>query len=98
MGRLAQKVRVKGEWLIPLPSALSLQQAMAIGTAGYTAMLCVLTLERHGVTPDKGDILVTGAAGGAGGVAVAVLSKLGYRVVAVSGKTEEAEYLKRLNT
>ena len=69
---------------------------MAIGTAGYTAMLCVLALERHGITPDKGDILVTGAAGGVGSVAVAVLSKLGYRVVAVSGRMEEADYLKGL--
>jgi acrylyl-CoA reductase (NADPH) len=69
---------------------------MAIGTAGYTAMLCVLALERHGITPDKGDILVTGAAGGVGSVAIAVLSKLGYRVVAVSGRMEEADYLKGL--
>ncbi len=71
-GGLAQKARLKGEWLVPLPSAFSLRQAMAIGTAGYTAMLCVLALERHGITPDKGDILVTGAAGGVGSVAVAV--------------------------
>lgn len=95
-GGLAQKARLKGEWLVPLPSAFSLEQAMAIGTAGYTAMLCVLALERHGMTPDKGDILVTGAAGGVGSVAVAVLSKLGYRVVAVSGRMEEADYLKGL--
>ena len=95
-GGLAQKARMKGEWLVPLPSAFSLEQAMAIGTAGYTAMLCVLALERHGVTPGKGDIVVTGAAGGVGSVAVAVLSKLGYRVAAVSGRMEEANYLKGL--
>jgi len=95
-GGLAQKARLKGEWLVPLPSAFSPEQAMAIGTAGYTAMLCVLGLERNGVTPDKGEIVVTGAAGGVGSVAVAVLSKLGYRVVAVSGRMEEADYLKSL--
>lgn len=95
-GGLAQKARLKGEWLVPLPSAFSLRQAMAIGTAGYTAMLCVLALERHGITPDKGEILVTGAAGGVGSVAVAILSKLGYRVAAVSGRMEEADYLKGL--
>ena len=95
-GGLAQKARLKGEWLIPLPSTFSLQQAMAIGTAGYTAMLCVLALERNGITPEKGEILVTGAAGGVGGVAIAVLSKLGYQVVAVSGRMEEADYLKGL--
>jgi acrylyl-CoA reductase (NADPH) len=95
-GGLAQKARLKGEWLVPLPSAFSLRQAMAIGTAGYTAMLCVLALERYGITPEKGEILVTGAAGGVGGIAVAVLSKLGYRVVAVSGRMEEADYLKGL--
>ncbi len=95
-GGLAQKARLKGEWLVHLPSAFSPRQAMAIGTAGYTAMLCVLALERHGITPDKGDILVTGAAGGVGSVAIAVLSKLGYRVVAVSGRMEEADYLKGL--
>ena len=95
-GGLAHKARIKGEWLAHLPSAFSPRQAMAIGTAGYTAMLCVLALERHGITPDKGDILVTGAAGGVGSVAIAVLSKLGYRVVAVSGRMEEADYLKGL--
>ncbi len=95
-GGFAQKARVKGDWLVPLPSAFSLQQAMAIGTAGYTAMLCVLALERNGVTPDKGDIVVTGAAGGVGSTAIAVLSKLGYRVVAVSGRMEESDYLKGL--
>lgn len=95
-GGLAQKARLKGDWLVPLPERFSPQQAMAIGTAGYTAMLCVLALERHGVTPAHGEILVTGAAGGVGSVATAVLAKLGYTVVAVSGRTEEADYLKRL--
>ncbi len=92
-GGLAEKARLKGEWLVPLPAAFSPRQAMAIGTAGYTAMLCVMALERHGVTPDRGEILVTGAAGGVGSVAVALLSTLGYRVVAVSGRPEEAGYL-----
>lgn len=95
-GGLAQKARLKGDWLVPLPERFSPQQAMAIGTAGYTAMLCVLALERHGVTPAHGEILVTGAAGGVGSVAIAVLAKLGYTVVVVSGRTEEADYLKRL--
>jgi acrylyl-CoA reductase (NADPH) len=95
-GGLAQKARLKGEWLIPLPAAFSPWQAMAIGSAGYTAMLCVMALERHGVTPDRGEILVTGAAGGVGSFAVALLSKLGYRVVAMSGRVEEADYLKGL--
>jgi len=94
-GGLAQKARLKGDWLIPL-AAFSPWQAMAIGTAGYTAMLCVMALERHGVTPEKGEILVTGAAGGVGSFSVAVLSKLGYRVVAMSGRMEEADYLKGL--
>jgi len=95
-GGLAQKARLKGEWLVPLPAALSPREAMAIGTAGYTAMLCVMALERHGVTPAKGEIVVTGAAGGVGSVAVALLAKLGYTVVAVSGRPEEADYLKGL--
>ena len=85
--------RVKGEWLVPLPEGLSTRQAMGVGTAGYTAMLCVLALERHGVGPDAGDILVTGAAGGVGSVAVAVLSHLGYRVVASTGRSRETGYL-----
>lgn len=92
-GGLAQKARLKGDWLVPLPEAFSPQQAMAIGTAGYTAMLCVMALERHGVTPDKGEILVTGAAGGVGSVAVAILSKLGYTVVGVTGRPEERDFL-----
>ena len=95
-GGLAQKARLKGEWLVPLPATLSPRQAMAIGTAGYTAMLCVMALERHGVTPAKGEVVVTGAAGGVGSVAVALLARLGYTVVAVSGRPEEAEYLKGL--
>ena len=95
-GGLAELARVKGEWLLPLPAAFTERQSMAIGTAGYTAMLCVMALERHGVTPDSGEILVTGAAGGVGSVAVAVLAKLGFRVVAATGRTAEAEFLKRL--
>jgi acrylyl-CoA reductase (NADPH) len=95
-GGLAGKARLKGEWLVPLPAAFTPLQAMAIGTAGYTAMLCVMALERHGITPDQGDILVTGAAGGVGSVAVTLLARLGYRVVAVSGRLEEADYLKGL--
>ena len=95
-GGLAQKARLNGDWLVPLPEAFTPQQAMAIGTAGYTAMLCVLALEKHGVTPEQGEIVVTGAAGGVGSVAVTVLAKLGYRVVAVSGRPAEADYLKNL--
>jgi acrylyl-CoA reductase (NADPH) len=95
-GGLAQIARVKGEWLIPLPTEFTARQAMAIGTAGYTAMLCVIALERHAVAPDKGEILVTGAAGGVGSIAVAVLSQLGYRVVAVTGRPAESEFLKQL--
>lgn len=95
-GGLAQKARLKGEWLVPLPAQFTPHQAMAIGTAGYTAMLCVLALERHGVTPDQGEILVTGAAGGVGSVAVSVLTKLGYTVVGVTGRPEEADYVKKL--
>lgn len=95
-GCLAQKARLKGDWLVPLPAAFTTRQAMAIGTAGYTAMLCVMALERHGVTPGDGEVLVTGATGGVGSVATAVLAKLGYRVVAATGKAAEADYLKRL--
>lgn len=95
-GGLAQKARLKGDWLVPLPKRFTPQQAMAIGTAGYTAMLCVLALERHGVTPDKGEIVVTGAAGGVGSVAVAVLAKLGYKVVGVTGRPQEADYIRSL--
>ena len=95
-GGLAQQARLKGDWLVPLPGAFTPKQAMAIGTAGYTAMLCVMALERHGVTPELGEIVVTGAAGGVGSVAVALLAKLGYTVVAVSGRPAEAAYLKSL--
>lgn len=95
-GGLSQRARVKGEWLIPLASVFTARQSMAIGTAGYTAMLCVLALERHGVAPDSGEVLVTGAAGGVGSVAVAVLAKLGFRVVAVTGRPAEADFLKAL--
>ena len=95
-GGLAQKARLKGDWLIPLPAQFTPRQAMAIGTAGYTAMLCVLALERHRVTPEQGEILVTGAAGGVGSVAVALLARLGYTVVGVSGRPEEFDYIKGL--
>jgi acrylyl-CoA reductase (NADPH) len=95
-GGLAEKARLKGDWLIPLPDAFTPKQAMAIGTAGYTAMLCVLGLERHGVTPDKGEILVTGAAGGVGSVAISILAKLGYNVIASTGRPQQADYLKSL--
>ena len=95
-GGLAQRGRVRGDWLVPLPAALSTLQAMAIGTAGYTAMLCVLALEGHGIKPGDGEILVTGASGGVGSVAVAILAKLGYRVVASTGRLNEADYLKQL--
>ena len=92
-GGLAQKARVKGDWLVPLPSAFTPKQAMTIGTAGYTAMLCVMALEQQGVNPDQGEILVTGAAGGVGSVAISLLAKLGYNVVASSGRPEEKDYL-----
>lgn len=95
-GGLAQYARLQGDWLVPLPATFSPAQAMAIGTAGYTAMLCVLALERHGVTPEQGEILVTGAAGGVGSVAVALLARLGYRVVASTGRAAEADYLRAL--
>ncbi|MCK6406030.1 MAG: oxidoreductase [Rhodocyclaceae bacterium] len=95
-GGLAQLARVKGEWLVPLPAAFTPRQAMAVGTAGYTAMLCVLALERHGLRPGDGEILVTGANGGVGSVAIAVLAKLGYRVVASTGRPAEADHLRAL--
>ena len=95
-GGLAQKARLKGDWLVHLPAAFTPRQAMAIGTAGYTAMLCVMALQKHGVTPDKGDILVTGAGGGVGSVAIALLAKLGFRVVASTGRLQEADYLRQL--
>ncbi len=95
-GGLAQKARVKADWLVPLPEGLTTRQAMAIGTAGYTAMLSVLALERHGLLPGAGDVLVTGANGGVGSVAIALLAGLGHRVVASTGRVEETEHLKAL--
>ncbi len=95
-GGLAEQARLIGAWLIPLPAGFSAAEAMARGTAGYTAMLAVLALERHGVTPERGEVLVTGANGGVGSVAIALLAKLGYRVAASTGRPEEAEYLKSL--
>jgi acrylyl-CoA reductase (NADPH) len=95
-GGLAQKARLRGDWLIALPAAFTPRQAMAIGTAGYTAMLCVMALERHGVTPEQGEVLVTGAGGGVGSVAIALLARLGHRVVASTGRPQEADYLRAL--
>ena len=95
-GGYAQKARVKGEWLVKIPAPLSTKDAMAIGTAGYTAMLSVLALEHGGITPRRGDILVTGANGGVGSIAIAILSGLGYRVIASTGRPEEADYLRDL--
>src|SRR5688500_624332 len=96
LGGYAEKARVKGDWLIPLPQGLSPLQAMAIGTAGYTAMLCLMALERHGLRPDRGPAIVTGAVGGVGSVAVALLAKAGWHVIASTGRPEEADYLKGL--
>jgi acrylyl-CoA reductase (NADPH) len=95
-GGFAQKARVSGDWLVPLPTGLSPEEAMAIGTAGLTAMLCVLALERFGMRPESGTMVVTGASGGVGSVAVALLARLGWRVAAVTGRPEEADYLKSL--
>lgn len=95
-GGFAQKARVKGEWLVKIPEVFSSRDAMAIGTAGYTAMLSVLALEHGGLTPQRGDILVTGANGGVGSIAIALLSSLGYRVIASTGRLDEAEYLRSL--
>ncbi|MBU3709948.1 MAG: oxidoreductase [Burkholderiaceae bacterium] len=96
MGCLGQRAKLKGDWLIPLPNGMSARTAMAIGTAGYTAMLCAMALAENGVKPEHGDVLVTGASGGVGSVAVAILDARGYRVVASTGKTAEADYLKSL--
>jgi acrylyl-CoA reductase (NADPH) len=96
LGAYAEKARVKGDWLVRLPDGLSTREAMAIGTAGFTAMLAVLALEKHGLTPQAGPMVVTGAAGGVGSVATAVLAKLGYHVIASTGRLSEASYLKDL--
>ena len=95
-GGLAQQARLKGDWLVPLPKAFTSRQAMAIGTAGYTASLCVEALLAHGVRPDQGEVLVTGASGGVGSVAIALLKQAGFSITASSGKAEEADYLKQL--
>lgn len=95
-GCLAQRARLRGDWLVRRPPALSARQAMAIGTAGYTAMLCTMAIEDHGLRPGDGEVLVTGATGGVGSVAVTLLSRLGYRVVAATGKVAEADYLREL--
>lgn len=95
-GGLAQMARLEGKWLIPLPEAFTAAQSMAIGTAGYTAMLAIMALEKNDVTPDKGEILVTGANGGVGSFAIALLSRLGYQVVASTGRADQSEYLKQL--
>lgn len=96
LGAYAEKARVKGDWLVALPQGLSARDAMAIGTAGFTAMLAVLALEKHGISPKSGPVVVTGAAGGVGSVATAVLSKLGYHVIASTGRAAEADYLKEI--
>ena len=95
-GCLAQKAKLKGDWLVPLPAEFSTKQAMAIGTAGYTSMLAVIAIAKHGVTPDQGEILVTGASGGVGSIAIALLAARGYNVVASTGRLNETGYLKRL--
>jgi acrylyl-CoA reductase (NADPH) len=96
LGGYAEKARVKGDWPVRLPEGMSTREAMAIGTAGFTAMLSVLALEKHGLTPNHGPVVVTGAAGGVGSVATAVLSKLGFHVIASTGRLSEADYLKGL--
>ncbi|MGN6773600.1 MAG: acrylyl-CoA reductase (NADPH) [Rhizobiaceae bacterium] len=95
-GAYAGHARVRGDWLVPLPGGLTAHQAMAIGTAGYTAMLCILALERHGITPSRGPVVVTGAAGGVGSVAISILSRLGYHVIASTGRAAEESYLRDL--
>ena len=96
LGGYAGKARVKGDWLVPLPASMSAREAMAIGTAGYTAMLAVMALERHGLKPEQGPIVITGAAGGVGSVAIALLAKRGFTIHAVTGRPAEADYLKGL--
>lgn len=95
-GGYSEKARVKADWLVPLPDGLTARQAMAVGTAGFTSMLAVMALEDHGLSPDKGEVLVTGAAGGVGSVAVAILARLGYSVAAVTGRPETEGYLRDL--
>ena len=95
-GAYAQRAQVKGDWLVPMPVSLTPRDAMAVGTAGYTAMLCVLALERHGIEPERGPVLVTGAAGGVGTIAISLLSDLGYHVIASTGRPDEAEFLRQL--
>lgn len=96
LGGYAEKMRCKGDWLVPLPASMTARDAMAIGTAGYTAMLAVLALERYGIAPGQGPVVVTGASGGVGSVAVAILAKLGHHVIAATGRPQEADYLKEL--
>lgn len=96
LGAYGQKARVKGDWLVRVPASMSGREAMAIGTAGYTAMLAIIALERQGITPTRGPVIVTGAAGGVGSVAIAILAKLGYQVIASTGRPQEADYLKGL--
>ena len=96
LGAYAEKARVKGDWLVKLPDGMSTRDAMAIGTAGYTAMLSVMALQKHGLTPKDGPMVVTGAAGGVGSVAIALLSRLGFHVIASTGRASEADYLKKL--
>jgi putative YhdH/YhfP family quinone oxidoreductase len=96
LGAYAEKARVKGDWLVRLPDGMTARDAMAIGTAGYTAMLSVMALEKHGLTPKSGPVVVTGAAGGVGSVAIAMLSKLGFHVIASTGRASEADYLRSL--
>lgn len=95
-GAYAKRARVNGDWLVPLPASMSTRDAMAVGTAGYTAMLCVMALEKQGITPERGPVVVTGAAGGVGSVALAILSRLGYSVIASTGRAEEEPYLRGL--
>ncbi len=95
-GAYAERARVKGDWLVPLPEGITAHDAMAVGTAGYTAMLSVMALERHGIVPQRGPVIVTGAAGGVGSVAVSILSKLGYHVIASTGRASEEAWLRDL--
>jgi len=96
LGCYAQKARLKGDWLVPLPAGMSARDAMVVGTAGFTAMLCVMALERHGVTPDRGPVVVTGASGGVGSVAVALLARLGHHVIAATGRPQETPWLREV--